>query len=348
MFYLKKVALSGFVLLSILGCVQPTPSGSKSIGDLPSWYLNPMKSNSQYFYGVGDGSSKEAAKTKALSQIASQISVNVSSSMDISEKTNNGAYTEQTESNIKSSTENIKFTGVTIIENVFANGEFYTNLKVDRSVLFNAEKKVLDIEYDKVLSLWEHMSKTGIFEVLKNSDKLKATIGNIMSTPTLPILKAIYPEFQPELYTQTLQGINNKLRDTKSTAMVFVTAKSNDALAYKKVVQKYISSYGITLVDRPKEASNKNNLLIVEVNIEDKEKNVKTTDPRLKGATFADVSIILTTKDANNKIVAQNRVAVVNISKDGYKSAVIKTAKFEREIENKGIINILLEDTSNL
>ena len=81
--------------------------------------------------------------------------------------------------------------------------------------------------------------------------------------------------------------------------------------------------------------------------IKAKKKKVKTTNPRLRGASFADVKIILTSLNANNKILSKNIVNVVNISKEGYNAAKIKTQKFEKQIKKVGILNILSKSTKN-
>ena len=129
----------------------------------------------------------------------------------------------------------------------------------------------------------------------------------------------------------------------KSETEVVVVSKNSQAIPYKKTVEKYLSSFGVLLVENQKEIRNKSNSLNIEISILHKEKLVKTTDPRLSGATFIDVEISLITKNNNATIVAQNKVNVINVSKEGYDATLSKTGKFEREIEDKGIMGILIE-----
>jgi hypothetical protein len=99
----------------------------------------------------------------------------------------------------------------------------------------------------------------------------------------------------------------------------------------------------MTLVSSPSIVKNKMNLLKLHVSKTAKKENIKTTDPRLKGASFAKVVVTLDTKDYTNKTLANNRIEVINISKEGYRAAVLKTKKFEREIKRRGILKILLD-----
>jgi len=338
-----KTFFSVIVALTILGCGGVTPK-PKQTSSMPSWYLNELPSTSSYYYGVGEGSSKEEAKANALSNIAASISLVVSSSIEVSATDSSDAgYSQESKSNVKSTTEKIKFTGVRVIKNAFVNDKFYTSVSVDRDILFNTQKKILDNDYKKALNLWNQMQTQGTFAVLKNSKKLESLINTILLQPTLAILKSINPEFNATKYRDDIISIKTKLTDAKSHILVYIKSTSKLSEHYKNIVEKYISAYGLTLVKTKNQVRDKKNLLIIEVSTKAKKKTVKSSDPRLRGASFAAVTVVLTTKNSKNKIVAQNRVNVTNISKDGLAEAKIKTKKFEREIKRKGILNILLK-----
>ena len=337
-----------FVFLNLMIVFGGCAASSKSSGgvlsnSVPSWYLNPLQSDKQFYYAAGEGSDKEQAKTAALNQIAGEIATNVSSSMEITKKNSNDTYTSQSELNIKTSVETIKFTGVTVLENAFADGKFYSSVRVDKRILFDAQKKIFDIEFNAILATWEQMQKNGSFDILQNGLKLQTSIDKLLQAPTLPILQSINPEFQSSRYVATLQEIDAKVKKMKSETEVVVVSKNSQAIPYKKTVEKYLSSFGVLLVENQKEIRNKSNSLNIEISILHKEKLVKTTDPRLSGATFIDVEISLITKNNNATIVAQNKVNVINVSKEGYDATLSKTGKFEREIEDKGIMGILIE-----
>lgn len=317
------------------------PSVAKN-QELPSWYLNTPPSNNNFYHGVGSGATKEEAKINALNNIASVISVSISSNMEISKKTTTSSYEKEVESNTKASVDKIKFTGVSIIENAQQDGKIYTYLKVNRAVLFDAQKTKVDNDYNKLLGTWKNIQKEGVFSLIQNSDQLNKDIVEVSAN--LPILKAINNSFDNTKYDNTLLDIKNKATDLKSNALVYVNFK-NDVKPYAEIVKQYISSIDLNIVETAN-VKNRNNLLIIDVSMVSKSKKVKTSDPRLRGASFADVTITLKTLNSNHKVLAQNLIKVLNISKEGYKDAVNKTQKFEREIKQQGILNILLKKTS--
>lgn len=335
-----KAILLSLSSIIVIGCGGVSPKVSSS--DMPDWYLNKPMSNSLYYYGVGEATTKEGARAAALAQIGGEISTKVSHSLDMTLSEHNDDITSDTKIQTKTSIENMKFTGVTVNENAYVNGKFYSYVQVDRDTLFADQKRDFDTKYNKLTSFYASAKNRNVFSLIKNKEKINASVNELRGK--LTILKTIKPDFNQKKYSNVLTNISNDTRDASSNAMVYVT--TSNASPFKAVVKQYISSYGMTLVNSPKSVKNKKNLLKVKVSKTSKKKNVKTSDPRLKGASFADVVVTLTTKDYSGKVIAQNRVQVVNISKDGYKAASIKTQKFEREIKRRGIVNILLDKSS--
>ena len=335
-----KIAFNTLILLSIYG-LSGCGGAGPSVSVVPKWFLNPPAENPTFYYGVGEGNSLDAAKANALAQVGGAISVNVSSNMEINTNVSNDVVNENIASQTKSSIENIKFSGVRVVENSMDNGKFYTLVRVDRGVLFSAQKNEMDVSYKKMNSLFDSAKRSNVLELIKNTQKIN-TLANKVSVK-LPILKAVNPEFNKVKFDKDVLTILSTTRDAKKKAMVYVTYK--DSKGYADVVKNYISSYGMTLVDNPSKVKNKKNLLKLNISKTAKKENIKTSDPRLKGASFAKVVITLNTKDNSNKTVANNRIEVINISKDGYKAAVVKTKKFEREIKKRGILKILLDSS---
>lgn len=310
-----------------------------STSELPKWFLNPPASNPVFYYGVGDGESVDAAKANALAQIGGTISTSVSSDLEINTNVANDVINENIKSQTKSSIEKIKFTGVTVVENAQSGGKIYTLVKVDRGALFAAQKSEMDVSYKKMNSLYESSKNGNVLDLMKNTKSIHELANNV--SVKLPILKAISSDFNKAKYEKEILNIFSTTRDAKRKAMVYVTHK--DAKGEAAVIKNYISSYGMTLISDPGSVKNKKNLLKLHVSKTAKKENIKTSDPRLKGASFAKVVVTLDTKDYTNKTLANNRIEVINISKDGYKAAVLKTKKFEREIKRRGILKILLD-----
>ncbi len=331
------LTLSAFL---ILGCGGASPKPSAST--MPNWYLNQPLSDANNYYGVGSGSSKEAAYSNALAQVGGEISTKISSSTDMTDIDSNDKFTSDTTIKTKTSIETMKFTGVTVVQNAYVDGKFYTYLEVNRNVLYKAQKRAFDENYNKLTSFYASAKNKNVFSLIKNKSKIESSV--VESSSKLPILKTINAKFDQDKYAKVLSNISNDARDAASNAMVYVTNKN--AKEYQEILKQYITGFGMTVVRSPKSVKNKKNLLKVHVTKRANPKTVKSSDPRLKGAFFADVIVNLSTKDYSNKEIASNRIAVINISKQSYKAAVVKTKKFEREIKRKGIVNILLKKSS--
>ncbi len=339
---LLKYSLSSLLFVVLVGCTggSNSPSIANANTDkLPTWYLNTQQSDNQYYYGVGEGSSKSEAKINALNQIASEISISISSSMEINKELSADSYSKKIQKNTKASVDKIKFTNVKIIENAQANSKIYSYVKVNRNTLFNAQKDLVDSKVDKVNLMWADIKANGIFKLIMNNKKLNNTIGDIYAT--LPILKAINSKFDKSDYINKLSKIDKDAKNMFSTASVYITGNKGSE-PFVTVVKQHISSLGLNIVTT-KQNVNNNDLLVIYVEKNAKKKNVKTSDPRLRGASFADMTIILKTLNASNKILAQNSIKVINISKNSYKDATAKTQKFERIIKKNGILNTLIK-----
>lgn len=321
-------------LLFITGCGGASPS----VTQIPSWFLNPPKSDPIYYYGVGEGKNVDAAKANALAQIGGSISTTVSSNMQIDTEVTNGDVNEAMRSQTKASVDAIKFTGVEVVKSTQQGMKIYTKVRVDRHALFDAQKTEFNKLYKKLNTLYSSSKESNILNVLRNTAKMKKLAN--ASLAKLPILKTIETDFNASAYQKKILSILSAIRDAKRETIVYVTSKS--AQGYMNVLKSYISSYGMTLVDNPKSVSNKKNLLRVNVSISAKQKHIKTNDPRLKGASFAEVVVALQTKDYKGEILGDSQIDVLNISKDGYKKAVLKTKKFAREIERRGVLQVLL------
>ncbi len=337
------IFLSGFIAFFLVGCggLSPKPATASS---MPSWYLSELPKDSVYFYGVGEGSTKDSAKTQALSQISGQISITVASDIEMTEQeSTKDGYSQSTKSNIKASTDSIKFTGVSIIETKYIGEKFYTYLKVDRQTLFQSLKRDLDNSYKKALSSLNTIKSQGVFSLLVNAKNTQNLVDNILSKSTIEILKSINANFDSSAYREKVLDISKNLESEKSQAMISLRSRNKLSSYYKDILAKYISNSGLIMVDSINEVADKSKLVIIDVSVKAKKKNVKTSDPRLRGASFAGVTVILTSKNSSGKIVAQNRINLTNISKDGLESAKIKTQKFERKIKKEGVLNILVK-----
>jgi non-canonical (house-cleaning) NTP pyrophosphatase len=327
------------IKITVLLCITLlfVSCGSSSKTKTPKWYLKTNNSNSVYFFGLGEGNSKNEAKINALNQISSEISIGISSNIEITKTSQNNNYSKKIEQVTKASVAKIEFSGVEIVKNVESGNRIYTKLKVNRSILFDTQKIKVDKVYNQIVSLYRHSENNGILELLKNGEVIKNNI--LKESSKLALLKAIDNNFNQNEYEAKLNKITNNVLTMKSEAGVYISGEDN---AFKEMIKQYVSSLGLTIISS-KNAVSKDKLLIINVKVSSKLKKVKSNNPRLKGASFAEVYITINTLNSSGKILANNTINVLNISKEGYKEASIKTQKFERKIKQNGILNILLK-----
>lgn len=336
-----RLLLSTALVVVLSGCMGGSAKlglSSNNSGE-PSWYLNSKKSDNQYYYGVGEGSTKAEAKTEALRQIASEISVGISSSMEVNKNTSNGSYSKSVKQNTKATVKQIEFTNVEIIENVQQNNKIYTSLKVSKSRLFQAQKTILDKKFTTLNSIWSTIVDGGTFVLLKKDTTLNKSLKDVASA--LSILKAIDGNFDDKKYQAKLDSIYSEKIQMISRTGVLVLGDSSTQV-YKDLVKEYISNLGLNII-KSKNKVAANDLFIVNISMTARNKKVKTSNPRLRGASFADVKITLTTSNSQNKVIGKSIINVLNISKEGYAHAVTKTQKFEKKIKQEGIVNILFK-----
>lgn len=344
---MKNSLYSLCLLIFLSGCSggisslsSPSPKNNPLSNGLPEWIIKPESSNSSYYYAVGEGKNKDEALKNALAQISGQISVTISSDTTTSKKVTNDSYEKEVQNTIKASTDNIKFSGVSTIDTAFQNDTFYSYVKVDKNVLFDAIKKDFDMEYKQIQNKWKQVAIGDPFLLFRESKSFEGSI--LKSTADLSILKSIKNDFNQNQYIETLEKLRIDFKTKKNLINAYVETK--DAKGEKSLIEKAISEFGIKVISNLSLGNPKNTLRIV---IDKSAKRVEnmTKSKKLEDVVYADVTLVITTYDfAKKNKLAKNIIEVRNGTRENYEASVIKTKKFEREIEEKGILSILLEN----
>jgi hypothetical protein len=335
-----KLGAVTLILLLLTGCAQnfntllSTPNTPNTNNTMPIWILNPIQSNAESYYAVGEGNSQNEAKISALNQIASEISVSVSSDLSVSKISTQGNYSKDVELNVKSSVEKIEFTSAQIEKSHFYNGKFYSLVSVNKEILYNKKKSELDNNMSKIDVDWRLIQNQGVFALITKHESVDKSISDSLILTSL--IKTINTSFNEKKYTDKLFYISEKMQNMKSNISACI--QSNNASAYAEVLKKSLSLNGIKIVPVQQLTAN---MIKIDVSKSSKEKFVKTTDNRLKNAKFADVKLTLKTYNNKNKVVAQNIVTVTNISNISYQDAVDKTSRFSDILDDFGLMYVL-------
>jgi len=334
--------LSIFLLVFLfIGCSNPIQQTvPKKNESFPQWILNPSPSNALFYYASADGINTAEAKNNALKQISSEISITISSNTTSTKLATTTTYEKSIKDITNAVTKEINFTGVTVIEQAFKNGLFYSYVRVNREILFENQFKQMNMTYNTILSLEEKINSNNIFYVFKESQNLTEKIDTILEQ--LAILKSIKNSFDDVPYLLKIATIQENTKTIKSNAIVHI--QTQNAKNEKVVFEKAFSAFGVKVTNNIADVQNKNHLIIITLDKSVKPYENRYKSQKMQDVSFADVILKVVTYDNTRKIkLAQNTINVRNASREGYEAAVIKTLKLEREIKQKGILNALLE-----
>jgi len=202
--------LSIFLLVFLfIGCSNPIQQTvPKKNESFPQWILNPSPSNALFYYASADGINTAEAKNNALKQISSEISITISSNTTSTKLATTTTYEKSIKDITNAVTKEINFTGVTVIEQAFKNGLFYSYVRVNREILFENQFKQMNMTYNTILSLEEKINSNNIFYVFKESQNLTEKIDTILEQ--LAILKSIKNSFDDVPYLLKIATIQEK------------------------------------------------------------------------------------------------------------------------------------------
>jgi hypothetical protein len=320
-----------FIFFIFTGCGVNSPAPTSAV---PEWFLNAPSSNSMYYYAVGEGSSKDEAKLRALNQIASEISTTISSKTNINKQSLNingkKIFNASINQNINAEVKNINFDNAKITKASYSGGKFYVLVRVDRQMLFTKYKNQIDDLFVKLKNLY-NLSKTDFISYLRNKDKMSGLINKLLAK--IALAKSINPEFNAKYYNDQVNHMLFSLKKMITNTKIAIRTNSKNAISYKTVLEKYLSTLGVKIVPKSD--------FYIQLNINAKPKKVSVRDPRLIGVKWAEVTLDIKVV-YKKQIISSNTITVINGSKDSYKAAVVKTRKFERKLKEIGIVNLLI------
>lgn len=324
------VLITAFTLM-IEGCAN-----SKRVviaqKQLPSWYINPPKSNAQTLYALGEGKNKREAVDNALSLLASTLSVSISSVFDAksvvkegSQNSNEATYVNQT----KSEVQKVRITNYEIL-NAAQLGFRH------EAVLIEADKRKVflglqDALEQKFLMLENEEKAVQKENALKKLSFYQKAFESLVDVPnTLIVMKVLNENFNAATYLKKMNFYRKKYNSLHSKITFSIKAASN-AVMFKKLLAKGLNRAGFKIQDRQDSFH-----FVITLKA-----SIRKTESY--GFSIARGVITLTTNDANNNIVATNVLHVDGQSSQGYAIALQDLAKkLDKIIQRNGIAKVLL------
>lgn len=209
----------------------------------PSWYINPIKNDNTYLYGISDGKNLDEATKKALANISSKLSTSISSSSNIYQK----SYTTYREyiqkdvtQNIDTNTQNLTYQNYEIdkSEKIKYN-QFLVRVKVEKKNLINSLKNEINTLINNSKKKEEYLLKkdslSSYFEYIDIYNNFYEKQEKVQ------ILKILDSSYDDKKFYSYLDEIGKKILNNKSKISFNIENKTNSEIISNKI-KKEISS----------------------------------------------------------------------------------------------------------
>lgn len=329
MIFFKKILLLivTLLVLSFSGCTSTKKQNNMSV-DIPSWYLNAPNNNSVYLYGTGEGSTLNESKNVALNNLASKLSVKVSSVINTykTSSTNSSGdsfYNKDVSQDLNIEIEKMRFSNINIEKSTQLGNSFFTLVKISRDKLFNEtfkEFSLLDSSINENLNV---ISTKSTLEQIKDLENLYPKLNDAKKDAFL--LYTINNEFDYSKYIRNYDKNINKIDILKDGILINVTTNENSKFFYNQLLQ--------LLNENSYKVSTNGNVNIIINN--DKRYSVA------RGWQIVKVSTTIKTM-SNNKTLSNITINSVGRSTSSQENALAQASMhFKKQLHEIGLNSIL-------
>jgi hypothetical protein len=235
-------------LLSLLGgCVANSPQ--KEITEpIPEWFMNTPNDTGNFYFGVGEGRSKDVAKNVALNDIASRISVTVKSTLssEINQKIAKGKelITRNSQQKLLAQVKAIEFSNYNIDKMIVQNNRNYVLVKVNRIALYKKRLKKLNVKMNAINAQWARYNSLPAFNRLNEVKLITAAVDEVKVM--LPVISAIYTSFNDADYRGVLNQYINEMLYLKDSIVALFDRGNPPEI--ESVIKKHLSQQGIKIL----------------------------------------------------------------------------------------------------
>lgn len=236
---MSKIALIFLFIFLFSGCATNNKIEIKT-PQYPSWYLNPIFEDSKYLYGIGEGENINNAIQSAISSISSRLSLTISSTSNIYNK----SYTDYKEYIIKESiqeifskTENIKFNNYEILNSKkIAFNNFIINLQIKKIDLLNSLTNELTL-LNKNLNIKEIelLNHDPLTKYLSYKEIFKQQYSYINK---VEIVKNLNKNFDEKSFYKSLDERYSKIYKNKNLSTFYIKNSTNNELISNKLKEE--------------------------------------------------------------------------------------------------------------
>jgi len=238
----KKLIIFLFLGLLIFGCAK-----NRGIS-YPSWYLNSLPNDNAFFYATGNGDNTKEAVDKALNQVASKISVEISSTYqsEIQNSTSSG-YSKNSQQNINSRVSNIKFNNYQIVKQEAENKKVFLLLKVNKRKLAKNMRDNFISRMGKFDSQIANF-RGSVFQKLKMLKKIAFKTDDLKND--FLIIDTIVAQNDKSNQLSRISDYANRYQNLKNQVTFFIKENETNG-SYRKILSNIITKKGYNVVDLP-------------------------------------------------------------------------------------------------
>jgi hypothetical protein len=319
---------------SICLMMQVFCAGNAESYSLPKWYLNPPKNDQHKLYGVGQGVTVDDATKEALNQIASKLSVTVSSNWEKSERqataSGSSVYTSEINSNLKSQVAEIKFNNYEIVDNEILDRKTFVLVSVDKDTLLTDKKNEFLNAHFEIENIYATAQNKSIVGKVADLKSLKSKM--LHASQLLNMIESLDPTYKTreyfDKYNLYLAGARSALSELR---ICLLSDPESDDLV--PIIKEYLNNANITIVTDDREEDK--NTVTVTLKTEVKKLQVYGSK-MLKLYTKIEVTAFAHDLVASSKIESKGS-SMIGFSEAGKAAAL----DLEAKIKAKGILNVL-------
>lgn len=302
--------------------------------NIPSWYFNPPLDNETSWYGVGEGSSLRQAKENALIDVASKLSVTISSKIsNTTTQITTGAATllnKNVNINQESEVKKISFNDVEVLSSTHNDTKALVLVGVNKAKFLSDQARTLndtvkDIKALKAISVDK--------SILERYQKFQAIAPDVEKAKTIiSILATFDPSFNRMQMINIMRDYRDSMDDIRSQIEFYIDF-NHDSHYSADILKEALGFEKIKIAQR----LNHNNLNIVIVGL-----NTKATKKELFGSYMVNMRTTVSLKSNNNSTLSSFIVESKGSSTLDYETALKNASKnFKQTVNEKGIFSFL-------
>jgi len=292
----------------------------------PQWFSNTPMDTNIFYYGLGEGNSRNNATTNALNEIASKISTSISSTIDTNtiantDTNNKKTYKKTIQKNIINKVKKIIFNDYQVVKyKKINNSRHIILIKINRIKNAQFMLNKLNNKLNNFASVINNKSKN-VIQNLKIYSKIYKDIDNILIPKYFTAQSLLGANTSTKEDIKKMISLKRRIKQYKNSITFNIYSKNKNAKEYINTITAYISNLGYIVAN----SYNKNN---IDVEINFKEKKIKAIN------NFILKSTINITIKTNNKILNKKTIKIGAKSQTSYSTArAFAIKKLEKKLD---------------